>query len=348
MADVVPTSRELEALKVLWRRGRATVREIYGELEPRDGELAYTTALSLLQTMEQKGLVGHESAGKAYAYYAKVRRDSVFRKLAGGFLDQVFDGAMGEYVARALQSRRPSLEELEELEAMIAEAKERARDGTTRRGGSDETLVRDDERLACGLLRPHDGGPGRGGRGHGPAAATGPSPAGRPVGRRRAGDARGPGGITRLAPGVLAHAGPRRHTADADRRRGVRNPRQAESRRLTPLARPELVGSRDARSALAVGTRPEDTGRGHIDATGRHGTTGRSYARVDWTPDWPALAGSSRSWPAGLMLAWLGIGLWQTAAIRRRSRPAPQWSRDVLAHIVGDGAARRTCSSPAG
>ena len=45
MADGVPTARELQALKVLWRRGRATVREIYGELEPRDGELAYTTAL---------------------------------------------------------------------------------------------------------------------------------------------------------------------------------------------------------------------------------------------------------------------------------------------------------------
>src|SRR5215213_3543196 len=126
MSDVTPTGRELEALKVLWSRGRATVRVIYQELKPRESELAYTTALSLLQTMEQKGLVGHEAAGKAYTYYAKVRRDSVFRKLAGGFLDQVFDGAMGEYVARALQSRRPSVAELEELEAMIAEAKRRA------------------------------------------------------------------------------------------------------------------------------------------------------------------------------------------------------------------------------
>jgi BlaI family penicillinase repressor len=135
MADGVPTARELEALKVLWRLRRATVREIYGELKPRDGELAYTTALSLLQTMEQKGLVGHKSAGTAYAYYAKVRRDSVFRKLAGGFLDQVFDGAMGEYMARALQSRRPSLEELEELEAMIAEAKKLAREQDDKEGG---------------------------------------------------------------------------------------------------------------------------------------------------------------------------------------------------------------------
>ncbi len=127
MADVVPTGRELEALKILWRKGSATVREIYQEAAPRESELAYTTVLSLLQTMEQKGLVGHESAGRAYTYHANVRRDQTFRKLAGGFLDQVFDGAMGEYVARALQSKKLSMAELEELEQMIAEAKRRAK-----------------------------------------------------------------------------------------------------------------------------------------------------------------------------------------------------------------------------
>ncbi len=126
MPDVAPTGRELEALKVLWKKGSATVRDIYQELAPSESELAYTTVLSLLQVMEQKGLVGHESAGRAYTYHAKVRRDHVFRKLAGGFLDQVFDGAMGEYVARALQSKKPSVAELEELEQMIAEAKKRA------------------------------------------------------------------------------------------------------------------------------------------------------------------------------------------------------------------------------
>lgn len=129
MTDAVPTGRELEALKVLWSRGKATVREIYQELRPRDGEgeLAYTTVLSLLQTMEQKGMVGHESVGKAYTYFATVQRESTFRRLAGGFLDQVFDGALSEYVARAIQARPTSLKELEELERMIASAKKDAR-----------------------------------------------------------------------------------------------------------------------------------------------------------------------------------------------------------------------------
>jgi predicted transcriptional regulator len=128
MAEAVPTQRELEALKVLWERGRATVREIYQALRPEGDDLAYTTVLSLLQTMEQKGLVGRELVGKAHAYYARVRRDTTFRKLAGSFLDRVFDGAVDQYLVRALESRRPSVEELEELEKMIAEAKRLAQE----------------------------------------------------------------------------------------------------------------------------------------------------------------------------------------------------------------------------
>jgi len=128
MAESLPTGRELEALKRLWTRGKATVRELYGDMRPKDGELAYTTVLSLLQTMEQKGLVRHEAMGKTYVYYPKVKQEQVFRGLAGSFLDQVFDGALGEYVARALQSRRHSLEELEGLERMIADAKREAKE----------------------------------------------------------------------------------------------------------------------------------------------------------------------------------------------------------------------------
>jgi len=60
---------------------------------------------------------------------------------------------------------------------------------------------------------------------------------------------------------------------------------------------------------------------------------------VEWTSDWPDLAGRAFVAGGALVLAWLGIGLWQTAVVRRQSRPAPQWSRDVLAHIVGDGQA---------
>lgn len=127
MNELIPTGRELEILKILWQRGKATVREICTQLRPEAGELAYTTVLSLLQIMEHKGLAGHEKAGKAYVYFARVERERTLGAMARGFLDSVFDGAMGEYVARALETRRPSASELEELEQMIAAAKRRGR-----------------------------------------------------------------------------------------------------------------------------------------------------------------------------------------------------------------------------
>jgi predicted transcriptional regulator len=130
VSEPAPTERELEALKVLWDRGQATVRDIAdamnaNSLERGGDELAYTTVLSLLQVMEQKGLVRHQKVGKAYVYIPRVERQSTFRSLAGSFLEKVFDGAVAEYLVHALESKRLSDAELDELEAMLAAARQR-------------------------------------------------------------------------------------------------------------------------------------------------------------------------------------------------------------------------------
>ncbi len=125
MTETQPTERELDLLKILWQRERATVREIYDELHQQDTQLAYTTVLTLLQNMERKGLVAHEPQGKAYLYFAAVKRDGTFRDLAGSFLERVFDGAMSEYVVRALESQAPTAKELDEIEAVIAQHRQR-------------------------------------------------------------------------------------------------------------------------------------------------------------------------------------------------------------------------------
>ena len=121
--ESIPTERELQALKILWQRGEAAVKEVADAMNEAGEQLAYTTVLSLLQVMEQKGLVGHHRSGKAYKYFPHVERERTFRKLAAGFLDRVFDGAVDEYLVHALQSRRTSIEELDQLEKMIADAK---------------------------------------------------------------------------------------------------------------------------------------------------------------------------------------------------------------------------------
>ncbi len=131
MSHIEPTERELEALKVLWERGEGTVRQVADALSSPEEPLAYTTILSLLQVMEQKGLVKHRRQGKAYTYVPLVERQKTFRHLATSFLDRVFDGAVDEYLVHALDGKRLSSAELDQLEAMIAEARQRK----TKKGG---------------------------------------------------------------------------------------------------------------------------------------------------------------------------------------------------------------------
>jgi len=60
-----PTERELEILKILWERGRASVREVYEEMR-RSAPIVQNTVQAFLRTMEDKGLVRHEVEGRTF------------------------------------------------------------------------------------------------------------------------------------------------------------------------------------------------------------------------------------------------------------------------------------------
>ena len=62
MGEAVFTDRELDIMDVLWEHGPSTVADVRDRL-PVD--LAYTTVLTILRTLEEKGHVGHESEGRA-------------------------------------------------------------------------------------------------------------------------------------------------------------------------------------------------------------------------------------------------------------------------------------------
>ena len=120
MRETPPTDRELEALKVLWEQSEATVREVCDAMNAAGEELAYTRVLSLLQVMEQKGLVAHRREGKAYVYLPRVERDKTLGGLAAGFLERVFDGSLDEYLVHALGTRKVTKRELDQIEAMLS------------------------------------------------------------------------------------------------------------------------------------------------------------------------------------------------------------------------------------
>jgi len=66
VSEILFTDRELDVMSILWRAGSGTVTEVRDALGE---ELAYTSVLSVLQTLEAKGYVGHEAEGRAYRRY---------------------------------------------------------------------------------------------------------------------------------------------------------------------------------------------------------------------------------------------------------------------------------------
>lgn len=118
MSTPSPSERELEILKVLWRIGPASVREVHKDMCPRD-ELAFNTVQTTLRIMDDKGLASHKREGRTFIYTATYSRE---RELSR-FLEKVFDGAVDQVVLGMLSANDVSHEELRSIEGMIADAR---------------------------------------------------------------------------------------------------------------------------------------------------------------------------------------------------------------------------------
>ena len=115
-----PTASELEILRVLWARGPSTVREVHEALSEKK-DLGYTTVLKLLQIMTAKGTVRRDEGQRAHVYEACQPATETKRQLVGDVLQRVFEGSASELMIHALEGRRTSRKELEELRRMLDE-----------------------------------------------------------------------------------------------------------------------------------------------------------------------------------------------------------------------------------
>jgi BlaI family transcriptional regulator, penicillinase repressor len=121
-----PTASELEILRVLWTRGPSTVREVYEALREQKS-LGYTTVLKLLQIMTAKGTVRRNEEQRAHVYEACQPAEETKRQLVGDVLHRVFEGSASELMIHALEGRRTSKKELEELRRLLDEYEGRTR-----------------------------------------------------------------------------------------------------------------------------------------------------------------------------------------------------------------------------
>jgi predicted transcriptional regulator len=116
-------ARELQIMKVVWAKGRATVQEVQEALAS-DAPLAYTTILTMMRILEQKGYLGHEEDGRTYVYYPRVGEAEASRSLVRDLIERVFDGSPALLMQNILEAEDLSPDEMQRLKRMIA-AKER-------------------------------------------------------------------------------------------------------------------------------------------------------------------------------------------------------------------------------
>jgi len=103
---------------VLWDRGPSTVRQVF-EVLSAERELGYTTALKMLQIMDEKGLVKRDNTDRTHVFAASQTQAQTQRHLVGDLLDKAFGGSSMSLVLQALATRKASRKELAEIRKML-------------------------------------------------------------------------------------------------------------------------------------------------------------------------------------------------------------------------------------
>lgn len=118
MSEIYFPPRELEVMSILWRLGSATVAEVREALQE---DLAYTSVLSALQTLEEKGYVRHEPEGRAYRYFPVVEAERAGGSALARIRDAIFQGSAERMFAQIVSDRGLPREELERMRRLLAE-----------------------------------------------------------------------------------------------------------------------------------------------------------------------------------------------------------------------------------
>lgn len=110
------TDRELDVMGVLWDRGSATVAEVRAAL---DDELAYTTVLTILRILEDKGHVGHTEEGRAHRYHPMVERQAAGTSALTRLLSKLFKDSPEMLLTRLVSDRNLSETEIRRMRELL-------------------------------------------------------------------------------------------------------------------------------------------------------------------------------------------------------------------------------------
>lgn len=117
-AKAVLTDQELEIMKVIWELGAATVRDVYEALLDRR-KIAYTTVMTMMKILEQKGHLRRKLDERAYVYQPTRPKQQVVHGMVREFVDRVFNGSAQPLLLHLLEDQNLSRKDLDEIARMI-------------------------------------------------------------------------------------------------------------------------------------------------------------------------------------------------------------------------------------
>jgi predicted transcriptional regulator len=110
--------QELALMKIVWRSGAVTVRDVY-EILRRRRPVAYTTVMTMMNILEEKGYLKKTAEGRAFRYRAARPETRVIATMVREFVDRVFDGSAQPLLAHLARDTRLSKAEREDLRRLI-------------------------------------------------------------------------------------------------------------------------------------------------------------------------------------------------------------------------------------
>jgi len=119
-----PTEAELNILKVLWEKGPSTVREVHETLH-KEGAMAYTTTLKLMQIMAEKKLATRDTSARTHVYKAGIEQEQTQNLMVEDLINAAFSGSSSKLVMSILGNSKASTEELDQIKALIKKIEDR-------------------------------------------------------------------------------------------------------------------------------------------------------------------------------------------------------------------------------
>ncbi|HLX43548.1 MAG TPA: BlaI/MecI/CopY family transcriptional regulator [Bryobacteraceae bacterium] len=120
------TEQELEIMKVIWKLETATVRQVYEALlEQR--RIAYTTVMTMMNILEQKGYLKKDQGERAFVYQPTQPQKQVIRSMVREFVNRVFNGSAEPLLVHLVEDRCLTESDLEELRRTIQNSRKASR-----------------------------------------------------------------------------------------------------------------------------------------------------------------------------------------------------------------------------